>query len=95
MVLAVILGVVFGILAIVPLVMGSRRSLRTTADSNLSYMGLLLLTLLVALVILLVPIIVCAMVARDMLLFFAIADGVTFVVGVLIFGFIWSKRLKQ
>lgn len=94
MVPAIVLGIVFGCVAVLPLYLGSKKARFITAESRFSYTSLLLLILLISLILLAVPVVVCAVVAREVLPPFALALAITFIVGVLGFGAFWAKRIR-
>lgn len=87
MVLGVVLGIVVGVVSFLPLLAGLRRVKQMEAQSSAAgYVGPALLSVAASFVILLGAAIVCALVAHDVALPFAIAEIVTLVVGALGYG---------
>ncbi|MEG0072262.1 MAG: hypothetical protein RR362_03785 [Raoultibacter sp.] len=77
MVFFAILGVVAGILGFLPLLGSLRLTKHVTTTSNLSHAGALLLGVLASFLILAGTLIGCVVVARDMLLPFALGEVLT------------------
>lgn len=95
MALAIVLGLVFGFVATVPYHVGVKRSRNVTPESRFSATAILLLTLLASLVLLYLPVFICGLVARAMLLYFAIAMIGAFFVGLVVFGILNARRRKS
>ena len=94
MVLAVVIGIVVGLLSCAPYKLGLSRQRTISAKSNLGYMGWFFISVLLSFVILLVSILVCVVVAREFLLPFAIAAIAVMVIGVVVVSII-LPRFKQ
>ncbi|MEG0217619.1 MAG: hypothetical protein RR655_04765 [Raoultibacter sp.] len=77
MALFAILGVIAGILGFLPLLGSLHATKRVTTTSNLSHAGALLLGVLASFLILAGTLIACVLVARDMLLPFALGEVLT------------------
>lgn len=86
MITAVALGIVIGVVGFIPLIVGLRATKHVTRTSNLGHMGILMLALLVSVIILFGATIACAMLARDVLLPFGVAEGLALVVAAIVFG---------
>lgn len=79
MVLAIVLGIVAGFAGFIPLFIALRLSRRSTSTSPLSAGLYGLAGFFVSMVVVAVALIVCALVARDMVVPFAIAEIVTLI----------------
>lgn len=86
MVLAIVLGALSGVAGFFPLVGGLRMTKRVTDTSNLGHMGILLLSLLASFLLLFVTLITCVVVARDLVLPFALAEVLALIVAAIGFG---------
>lgn len=86
MVIAVLLGVVSGILAFAPLIFGLRMTRKVTQTSNFGHASILLLSILVSFVILAVTAFLCITFARDMVLGFVIAEALALSISAIVFG---------
>lgn len=87
MIAAILLGAVLGVLGFLPLYMGFRLARKATSTSNLGHAGALLLGVLLSFLVLAVAFIVCALVARDLVLPFVLAEVGGLVVSAVAFGF--------
>ena len=87
MVVAIVLGAVCGVLGFSPLFMGLRLARKATATSNLGHAGALLLGVLLSFLLLIAAFIVCAVVARDLVLPFVLAEVAGLIVSTVAFGF--------
>lgn len=74
MVAAIILGALSGFVGFLPLLAGLRLARRTTSNSNLGHAGGLLLGVLASFIILFATAIMCIVVARDLVLYFVLAE---------------------
>jgi len=86
MVAAVVLGAVCGVLGFLPLYMGLRLARKATATSNLGQAGAVLLGVLVSFVFLATVFIVCAVVTRDLVLPFVLAEAAGLSVSAVVYG---------
>lgn len=86
MVLAIVLGVLSGVLGFLPLVAGLVLAKKATSTSNLGHAGALLLGVLFSFVILVAALFACAGIARDVLLPFALAEIGVLVIAAIGFG---------
>ena len=94
MILSVLLGVVFGLIGLVPLYVSTRLVKRITATNTYGFLGAFLAAILVSMVILVVSMIVCKVVAPDVVKAFCIAEVLVFVVGVIVVGLVRMIRSK-
>ncbi len=92
MTVSMVLGALVGALAASPLFISSKLSVNVVNSSHFSYTSLLLLALFASLLILAVPVIICAFVARGDLLSFAIAEVAVYFVGIIAFGILAARR---
>ena len=74
MVLAVVLGLLFGLGGTSALLFGSIMAKRATNTSNLGHAGALILGVLISTLLLAIPLIVCAISAKHLLVYFALAE---------------------
>ena len=98
MALAVLGGVLAGIIGFMPLVVGLRMTKKVTATSNFGHMSILLLSLLVSFAIMFAFAILCVNLARDVAMPFVLAEAVTLSVVAIVFGVrrtLTGKREKE
>lgn len=86
MILAIIGGLIAGVVGFVPLLIGLRATKKVTATSNFGHMAILLLSLVASFVIMFVFAILVAVFARDIALFFVLAEAVGLSVSAIVFG---------
>ena len=94
MVFAVLAGALVGAVGYAPYVLAKRQSRHTDPAHPLGYTGWFFFAILLSFAILFAAVIVCGMVARDVLLPFAIAEIVVLFVLVIAFGLI-APRLGK
>ena len=94
MVLAIVLGAISGVLGFLPLYGGLQMSKKVTRTSNFGYAGTLLLSVFVSFVILVGTLIVCVVLARDMVVPFVAAEAIALVVTAVIFGIMKRARRR-
>lgn len=92
MVAAVIVGIVVGLVSIVPFRIATKKIRTVNPTHSLDMLAPFLLTIAASFVVLVAGLIVCKMAASDVLVPFAAAELVAFVVGVIVFGLVSSKR---
>ena len=92
MVLAAIAGVLVGIVSLIPFPIAAKKGRLLDPSSSLNLLAPLLLTLVVSIAILVVGMIICKTVASDCIFAFVIGEFAMFVIGVIVFGIIVSKR---
>jgi LytS/YehU family sensor histidine kinase len=99
MALAIVLGVVSGIVGFIPLFVALRLSRKSTSVSPLSAGLYGLAGFFVSLVVVAVALIVCALNARDLVVPFAIAEIITLVVATSVYvvykNVLQKKRVKK
>lgn len=86
MVIAVLLGVISGALAFVPLFLGLRASRKVTQTSNFGHAAILLLAVLASFLILAITAALCINFARDVVLPFVVAEALALSVSAIAFG---------
>lgn len=86
MVLPIVLGAVCGVLGFLPLMVGLKLARKATPTSNLGHAGALLLGVFGSFLLLIVPLIVCIVVARDVVLPFTIAEVLALTVSAIGYG---------
>ena len=86
MVVAALLGVIVGVAAFAPLVVGMRLARNATPTSNIGHSGGLLLGVLGSFVILAVGVVVCIIVARPVAVPFVLGEAGALVVAAIVFG---------
>ncbi|MBQ6455234.1 MAG: hypothetical protein IJJ32_03990 [Eggerthellaceae bacterium] len=92
MVLAVVLGVLFGVIGSLPLFAGIRIVKKIPATNTYGFLGLFLGCIFVSAILLVVPLLVCSKVAHDVAFAMAIAELLVFLAFIVILGIM---RIKQ
>lgn len=92
-VIAVLVGIVVGLVSFAPLIFGMNKARMATPTSNLGHAGSLLLGVLLSLVILAVAIVVCVMLFRDVAVPFTLGAAGGLIVAAVVFGI--SKNLRK
>ena len=83
---AIVVGIVVGVAAFVPLVWGMNKARKATSTSNLGHAGALLLGVLGSFVILAAAVVVCIVAFRDVVLPFVLAEVAALSVAAVLFG---------
>lgn len=91
MILAIICGALAGFVGFLPLLVGLNMTKKVTATSNFGHMSILILSLVVSFALMFAFAIVCVLVARDVALFFVLAEAVALSVTAIVFGVMRSK----
>ena len=86
MVGAIVVGAVIGAIAFLPLIYGMQKAKNATPTSNLGHAGALLLGVLVSFVILAGGAVGCAVLFRDLIAPFGLAEAAALIVFAVIFG---------
>ena len=92
MVVAIIVGILVAVVAIVPFSIAIKKIRTVDPTHSLNLLGPFLLTILVSFVILIAGMVVCKLAFPEVALAYAAAELQTFVVGVVVFGVFISKR---
>ncbi len=90
--LAIIGGVLAGLVGFLPLLVGLKMTKKVTATSNFGHMSILIISLVISFVLMFAFAIVCVMVARDHALFFVLAEAVALSCAAIVFGVMRSKN---
>ncbi len=91
MILAIICGALAGFVGFLPLLVGLNMTKKVTATSNFGHMSILILSLVVSFALMFAFAIICVLVARDVALFFVLAEAVVLSVTAIVFGVMRSK----
>lgn len=86
MILAVVLGLVAGVLGFLPLLGGLQLVKRATSTSNIGQAGGALLGIFGSFVFLAITLVVCIVVARDMIMPFTIAEALALSCVAIVYG---------
>lgn len=92
MVLAVVLGVLFGVVGFLPLLAGIKNVRKVSATSTYGLLGLFLGCIFISAILLVVPLLVCSKVAHDAAFAMAIAELVVFVALVAVLGIMRARQ---
>lgn len=92
MVLAVIAGILVGVASVVPFRFAMKRIRKVNPTHSLDLLAPFLLTIFVSFVVLVGGMLVCKLVAPSVAVAYSIAEILAFVVGVIVFGMVLSKR---
>ena len=76
----------------IPFPAAAKKAKTLSGASSMGLMAPFLLTLLVSFAVLVIGMVACKMLAPDVIFAFVIAEFVTFVIGVIVFGISVSKR---
>lgn len=89
---AIIVAVLVGIASVVPFNVAIKKIRTVDPTKSLNLLGPFLLTLAASFVILVAGMVICKVAAPGVAMPFAAAEIITFVVGVIVFGVVLSKR---
>ena len=92
MIFAVLVGMVVGAVGYAPYLFAKNRSRHTDPSNPLGYTGWFLFAILVSFLLLFVGIVVCGMLAKDVLLPFAIAEIAVLFALVMFFGLVKDRK---
>ncbi len=92
MVAAVITGIVLGLISVVPFKVATKKIRTVNPTNSLGLLGPFVLTIAISFIILVAGMVVCKLVAPDVVIAFSIAEIIAFAVGVIVFGAFLSKR---
>lgn len=92
MALAIILGLLSGVVGFAPLFIGLRLTKRVTATSNFGYMSILLIALVVSFALMFAFAIVCVNVAREVAIPFVLAEAFALSIMAIVFGIMRTRR---
>lgn len=83
---AIAIGAVVGAIGFAPLIFGSNQARKASPTSNLGHAGALLLGVLGSFVVLVVPALICIVMARDLAVPFVLAEAGALVIAATAFG---------
>ncbi len=89
---AVIIGIILGVVSVIPFNVATNRIRKVNPTQTLNMLGPFLLTILISFVILIAGMIVCRLVAEEVIWPFVIAELLAFAVSVIIFGLVVARR---
>lgn len=92
---AIIAGIIIALVGFVPYAFMMKRSRKMMAEGSMNGLKWLLLTFVVSFAILLIALIVCSKVAHDVVLPFAFAEILTFIVVVIAYGLLNNRGAKN
>ncbi len=95
MAVAVIVGILVGAVSIIPFRVAANRIRSVNPTNTIGMLGAFLLTIVISFLILIAGMIICRAVAPDVVVAYAIAELVAFVVGVIIFGIVIAMRRRS
>lgn len=92
MVVAIIVGILVGFASVVPFRFAAQKIRKVNPTHSLELLAPFILTIAASFVILIAGMVVCKLVAPDVVVAYALAEILAFVVGVIVFGIFMSKR---
>lgn len=92
MLVAVIAGILVGIVSVVPFKFATKRIRKVNPTHSLDLLTPFLLTIAVSFIVLVGGMVVCKLVAPNVVVAYSIAEILAFVAGVIVFGVFLSKR---
>lgn len=81
-----------GAVSIIPFRVATKKIRSANPTHSLDMLAPFLLTIILSFLILIAGLIICKLVAPDVIMAYAIAELLAFVLGVIVFGFVVSKR---
>lgn len=91
MIIAIVCGLLSGVVGFLPLLFGLNVTKKVTSTSNFGHMSILILSLVVSFVVMFALAILCVVVARDYAMPFVLAEAVALSVVAIVFGVIRSR----
>lgn len=92
MAVAIIVAVLVGIVSVIPFNVAIKKIRTVDPTKSLNLLGPFLLTIAASFVVLVAGMVICKLAAPDVVVAYSIAELVTFVIGVIVFGVFLSKR---
>lgn len=92
MAVAAIVGILVGLASIFPFKVSISKIRTVNPTHTIDMLAPFLLTILASFVILIAGMIICKLVAPDVVIAYSVAELIAFVVGVIVFGVFLSKR---
>lgn len=92
MIIAVVCGLLAGIVGFVPLLIGLRLTKKVTSTSNFGHMSILIISLVASFVVMFALAILCVAVARDFAMPFVLSEAVALSITAIAFGIVRSRN---
>lgn len=92
MIVAVIVGILVGLISVLPFRVALKKIRTIDPSMPLSMLGPFLITILASFVILVIGMVACKLLAPDVAMAYSFASIVTFVIVVIVFGVFMAKR---
>ena len=86
MILAIVCGVLSGVVGFIPLFIGLRLSRKATAASNFGHMSILILSLIISFIVMFGLAMLCIAIARDYAIPFVLSEAIALSVAAIAFG---------
>lgn len=91
LILAIVCGLLSGVIGFMPLLVGLRLTRKVTATSNFGHMSILIISLIVSFIVMFALAMLCVAIARDFAMPFVLAEAVALSVVAIVFGIMRSK----
>ena len=91
LIIAIVCGLLSGVVGFMPLLVGLRMTKKVTATSNFGHMSILIISLIVSFVVMFALAMLCVAFARDYAMPFVLAEAVALSVVAIVFGIMRSK----
>ena len=91
LILAIVCGLLSGVIGFMPLLVGLRLTRKVTATSNFGHMSILIISLVVSFIVMFALAMLCVAIARDFAMPFVLAEAVALSVVAIVFGIMRSK----
>lgn len=91
MIIAIICGLLSGVVGFLPLLVGLRLTRKVTSTSNFGHMSILIISLIVSFVIMFALAMLCVVLARDVAIPFVLAEAIALSVAAIVFGVLRTK----
>lgn len=95
MILAIVCGLLSGVIGFAPLLVGLRLTRKVTSTSNFGHMSILIISLIISFAVMFALAILCVFIARDYAVPFVFAEAVALSIAAIAFGISRSKSNKK
>ncbi|WP_165055233.1 MULTISPECIES: hypothetical protein [unclassified Adlercreutzia] len=92
MAIAVIVAIIVGFVSLIPFRVATKKIRTVNPTHSIDMLAPFLLTIIASFVILIAGMIACKLIAPDVVVAYSVAELLAFVVGVIVFGLVLSKR---
>ena len=92
MVVAVIVGILVGLASVFPFKVATKKIRTVNPTHSLDLLAPFLLTIAVSFIVLIAGMVICKLAAPDFVIAFSLSEILAFVIGVIVFGVVLSKR---